>query len=237
MTRVVYDGSDITSVLAPVGVYVESIERGLGVSPDNVSVRRSGSDGSRFVRTSLPSRTITIGIAISAPTNIDARLAEEQLIAKLFRSEPRDLEFSDQMGAYRAVLDSVAVASPSQSLSKGSITFLCPDPFRYGQPRVVAGTGSVVGHTNWYVEPVWTVQPPNNSNPVKLSVDGVEIEIAATIPSAGVTFDSSRRETRVGGTLKVIEVSGEYPVLKENSVISVVPVGSTITGAYTERWL
>lgn len=234
-----FDGVVVGSTVSNGTFCIERVERNLGVSPDVTMVRRVANDGSRFVRADLPSRTIDLTIGVYAKTAAFARDVENVLKQQLFRQEPCPLSFSDETGTYYAILSDVSVDSPLDRWSTGTITFTCPDPFRYGSAKTITDISSSLTNvgTNWYVLPEIEVKPPNNSNPVKVDIDGQEIVIAATIPSSGVVFDSAIRETRVGGVLKVTEVSGEYPSLREGSVVTVTPPASAITLSYTERWL
>jgi len=215
--------------------------RGRSVIAPEVSLDRSVAlDGSRFVDLSFPPREITIEVAVVSDSLLTQRAAERALMGWLTALGPRRLEFSDQPGRYYEAVFSMATHSRGQQDWSGfSLVFTCPRPYLFG--------GSVSGEvalaepldlqTNWYVEPKWSVRASGAVPGFTLEVGGREYVYDGPVAAnQTVVIDAARRETRVGGALRVPEVSGVYPIARYGDEVTLSVAGS-VEFEYEARWL
>lgn len=236
-----YASQDLAAVLGAQGRVTISNVTGRSLLPLAVSTANSiAYDGDRFVDAKLPSREIGVELSILGDgTEATARAHERAIQGALLSRTPQRLEFSDQPDRwYEGILSGASVSQGGKSWLTGLATFECPRPFLYAAPVTEAVLdGEHDSQTNWYVEPAWRVQVGTGVSGFTLTVDGVAYEYdGALASSAVVTIDTARRETRVGGQLRVMEASGVYPVLTAHSEVALSVPGS-ISVEYQPRWV
>lgn len=191
----------------------------------------SGINGQRLLEWSLPSRDITVEFTLIAPFLIDQRKAEETLSGLLFSSEPEQLSFEDQEGYFEAIYSDVSIAEERATVTDGAITFFCPDPFRYVAEHVTNDARYI--KTNHFIEPILTVQT-GAADRFELIVNGRALLIETTIPAnSEIIIDTEKEEVTVNGELKVLEVSGYYPVMMPRNAINM----DDYTVRYMERYV
>lgn len=236
------DGVDIPALLTPEGgQFVIARVGGRNLLAPEASLTRSlGRDGSRFIEASLPPREITIEYSVIGDHKLDtARRIDLALAGSLVTREPRRLAFSDQgVRWYEAILTSANLRQAGETWYSGQLVFTCPRPFLYGSLVQAEISEQYSAQTNYFVEPVWTVQM-GAAAPAGfvLTVGGSRFEYSGALASsARVVINSARRETRVDGALRVPEISGAYPVLEAHSAIALSVPG--IVGVdYQARWV
>lgn len=203
--------------------------------------RSVGSDGSRFIEASLPPRELVVQYSLLGDgTLASQREADQVLLGALLSREPRRLEFDDQDGRfYEGILTGAPVAAGGKTWYSGSAAFTCPQPYLYG--GMVATTisrGTYSASTNYYVEPVWTIRASGDAaSGFTLTVNGEAFTYAGAVNSgSSAVIDSTKRETRVGGALRVAEVSGPYPVLNADNTVAL-SIPGIISVEYRARWV
>lgn len=205
-----------------------------------VSEARSQSrDGSRFVEASLPPREIAVEFAVLGDGTFETmRTIENKITGALLTSAPARLVFDDQAGRfYEAILSKADVRRGGGHWIDVAVTFRAPRPYLYG-PVIEATVGSTyVAETNWYVEPVWRIRAGQAApDGFTLDVNGAKyLYEGALTSSQTVTINTAARETRLGNTLKVLEVAGDYPILRASNTISL-SISGTIDVEYRARW-
>lgn len=239
---ITFDGANLATTLSGPDWCVEEIARGGFAAPDVTMWRRAGADGSVFLDATLPPKEITLTIAVLLSNSIDARTAERELGAKLLTSGPRTLRFSDDPAGftYSAILSDVSLSSSPSRYVRGTLTFTVPDALLTG-PQVVLTypyESPLLIPTNWHVFPRWQFSFTGNVTRFALLKDGIEVYVydGPITPAQTLVIDTQARETRVGGTLRILEIDGEYPALEaSNEVTFAVTGGSIASGSLTYR--
>ncbi|MBP2317407.1 distal tail protein Dit [Nesterenkonia lacusekhoensis] len=241
-----FNGNSVNEVLEDEGFRfgVRNIEGEGLIARDPHTVDLPG-DGSRWVDTRVGPRQITIEYQAQAGKSPGHDAMEEQarleevLQGVLFSDAPRPLRFSHQHGLFRGTLQALGKTQNHAHMHVGTMTFLCPDPFRYGDQETLEpdAEGVVNVLTNYYVEPVLTWETTEAVGSAWVAVDGRRLTIDTAV-SAGqqIRVDARRMETRVGGVLNVEDVRGRYPRLRPGSVLTT-NTGGTISVSYERRWL
>lgn len=240
MISVTFDGVDLVESLRSAGAdaHVTGISGRVGLAMDVTTQRLAGADGSRLVEATLPERTIVVSVAVWSSSRTVQESVQRLLDGMVHRHELARLDFSDQDGHYEAILADASVGLELPTVLTVKLSFLCPDPFLVGSGvTVTVADGAVDIETNYLVRPVLTVVSGSDLSGLTLTVNGADFVFDAAVPSGqALVIDSVACETRLAGTLKVLEVSGEYPVLgASNTITASDPV--TISVAYTPRWV
>ncbi|MDR2372907.1 MAG: phage tail family protein [Bifidobacteriaceae bacterium] len=201
-----------------------------------------GADGASVASAVLAERVVAVSFAaLAADRSAAAKLAVERALAGwLLSREPRPLVFSDQAPKfYEAVLSAYTVSVERPNWIAGSLAFTCPGPWLWADKITVAspdGDGVLEADTNAYVEPVWTITPAASVSSLTLTVNGAPFSYSGPVtPLSPLLVDSAARETRQGGTLRVAEVDGDYPVLGASNTVLV--SSGTASASYRPRWV
>lgn len=237
-----FDGVNVPGLFVPPGAqFVVGPVSGRNSLALDASLAPSvGRDGAKFIDASLPSRDITVDYTVSGDGTLASQRAQDAiLMGALLSRGPRRLSFTDQPGRwYEGIFTGAPVKGGGHTWYSGQAGFMCPRPFLYG-PAVTAVINEVyVAQTNYFVEPVWTVQAGADApNGFTLTVNDQEFHYDGPVTSSTrVVVDSGQRETRIGGALRVMEASGVYPVLEEISAVSLSIPGS-VSVKYQARWV
>lgn len=238
---VTFDGMPLADVVSGVGAeyFLRSV-RGRGLMGMAAQFDNSrGMDGERFLDARLPARDISIEIGLLGASVLDARRMERALSGALHRREPAPLTFADQDGHYDAILTGATVAAPNAQTLTATLAFTCPSPFLWGDQVTTPLVGSHLSvETNYVVEPVVTVTPANPAPAgFTLTVNGKSWAYEGPLAAGqAVVIDSGKRETRIQGALRVLEVSGAYPLLRAENEIEL-NIGATVSVTYRARWI
>lgn len=199
---------------------------------------RPGAPGVRYIESQPPSREITIPYGLYSDDS-ETRRNAGRLMGRLMGRGLQQVEFSDQDGGYYVAKVSNSEGDSSMPyLGAGTLTFFCPQPFLYGPEHTTEPVSGVLTiETNHYVEPVilWTTDQQVGA--AWIEVDGKRLTIDTQI-SAGqqIRIDCARKETRVGGVLNVVNIHGEYPQVRDGSMVTSSP-GGDMSFTYQERWI
>jgi predicted phage tail component-like protein len=142
-------------------------------------------------------RTIEVHMEISALNAEDLRKTSEDLAAWLITDEPAELVFDDEADRiYYAVIDGSFSPEEIVSHGYGTVTFICPDPYKYGVEKAVsfANIGSFVTEGTVEAEPVIRCEIKADTTFVAVS-DGERINLIGN--PAEVEQTPYERETRV----------------------------------------
>lgn len=243
---IIFAGQSIPDALAAEGVDfgVMDIEGEGLLGSENQSDDRPGTDGHRLVDSNLPARTIIVSYSLQVASEasheaLTDRLAIERLLnGLLHRPGLSRLEFSHMDGYFMARLSALPKATRYAHMFQGAIEFYAPQPFLYGPEHTTEPNGGVLTvETNHHVEPVILWETDQQVGAVWIEVDGKRLTIDTQI-SAGqqIRIDCARKETRVGGVLNVVNIHGEYPKVRDGSVVTTSP-GGDMSFTYQERWI
>ncbi|MFZ7945657.1 distal tail protein Dit [Neobacillus sp. 19] len=97
-----------------------------------------GMAGAYLSETNTDVRVIEVNVEISADSADELRKQSEDLAAWLYTKEPVELVFDDEVDRiYYAVVDGTFNPEEIVSHGYGTITFICPDPYKYGAEKAV----------------------------------------------------------------------------------------------------
>lgn len=239
-----FNGVDVANFLAGHG-YLFKVNstsgRELIQQEHNVS-HVSGRDGGRLLDTTLPSRTITVEYTIKSDSYIDMRQLDD-LLGGIFLSEgTKRLSFRDQVGHYNATYESKEVSLENHLIQQGTLTFFCPEPFRFGSKVYLpefamtpTKSAMVEANTNYQIEPILTFRTTGTATFFSVAFEGGSIRIEVPVKNGTIIeVNTQTAEVRVDNQIKVLEVTGSFPVLTSKPHYFIANIGATFTGEYTE---
>jgi hypothetical protein len=241
-----YGGENLATLLERLGVRFTVLEvAGAGVLGRYVhTVNNLGGDGARRLDAHLLERRIYVHYKLEtlSPINHDSLVLQaeaEALINRVLHGHGlAELRVSFRDGYFVAEPDEVAVHRQLAHYQSGTITFVCPSPFLWGEFRTVEPSGGRVQvESNYFVEPVivWTTDTTHGAPHIE--VDGTRLTVDTQVSGGQqIRIDSARKETRVGGVLNVENIHGVYPRLFDGSTLTTSP-GGDVTVQYQARWI
>jgi predicted phage tail component-like protein len=103
-----------------------------------------GRPGAYLDTTETDIRTIEVDILVSAESAEDLRKMSEDLADWLITDQPAELIFDDELDrTYYAVIDGTFSPDEIVAHGAGTLTFLCPDPYKYGPEETIDFIDSV----------------------------------------------------------------------------------------------
>lgn len=99
-------------------------------------VSAPGMTGAHLSYTETQIREITVPITIEAKNIKDLQKVKEDLAEWLIHDEPKELVFKDEPDRiYYAIVDGSLDLDEIVRYGRGEITFICPDPYKYGPEK------------------------------------------------------------------------------------------------------
>lgn len=242
-----FDGVNIKEAMQQRGfLFIVTNTTGRGMlGHETVTASSSGVDGERLLDATLPSRDIEVEFTIKADNLLKLREAEDLLTTLLLHKTEKPLHFEDQKGTYTVIVTSFDTSLETDRIKQGSVTFYCANPFRMGDTVTLPSTEYVATvpqeitvNANYTTEARIEVKLLGGAGKVELKVNDSVIKYEPKQVISGtstVVFDSEKLEVRVGGILKVLEVTGDFPLFKSGVNVITVNVPSLLTIKYTER--
>ena len=97
-----------------------------------------GMAGAHLSHTDIQARVITVPILVKAKNISDLQKIKEDMAEWLIHDEPKELIFKDEPDrVYYALVDGELELDEIFSTGQGEITFICPDPYKYGEEITV----------------------------------------------------------------------------------------------------
>lgn len=190
-----------------------------------------GVDGVRYIGRNAPEREIEVDYTLECKDLTALRKAEKKMFAVLNSNEPEELRFEDQDGYFKAVLTDSSVSLETHRVQQGTLIFLCPEPFLYGED--VETTARNDWRTNYHVHPLVEIKPTNDTVIISTGGRSLTIENAS---GGNITIDFANKEVKQGEVLKVLDLYGRFPIIMEESMLNT--SGADIVKiTYKARWL
>lgn len=237
--RIVFNNTDLSTILPDTVMHIGNVQGREFLSPDVTTVAYKGTHGSRFVTSRYPSRTITVDVTIVGYCADSMPSYASQLMTALAVDTPAALSFSDQEGMFQAIVSAVDLDEHA-TYADGTITFTCPQPFRYGELQEVdfSTLESAVLQTNYTVEPTLYLIVNGSASMLEVNVNGESLTLDMNVSNGDViVINSETRTVTVNNKLVVLELSGTFPTLKRtgNTIRFSTPCSGN--GSYVARWL
>lgn len=129
--KITFDGIDISPFF-----YVKSTG-GRGVTGREVNTATIGNRPGGFLRdTRIPVRVITVEVLFAFRSEEELKKKQEELTFILHTEEPKPLIFHDEPDrVYNAVFESISEGEEQGGFQTATLTFICPDPKKYGPAK------------------------------------------------------------------------------------------------------
>ena len=120
--------------------------RGRGIVPSELTlIEVPGRHGAYFSNKRKPPRTLEVDYTITASTRQELREKIGELNAIFNVSEPVPIVFDDEPGyTYYGIPESAEEKTEFVRVHQGTITFVCPDPYKYGLEKEALFPSDVV---------------------------------------------------------------------------------------------
>ncbi|MCU7525658.1 MAG: hypothetical protein HF308_14365 [Ignavibacteria bacterium] len=131
-----------------------------------------GMPGAHLDGTDVGVRQLDIPVLIESKDFAELKTMTEDLAAWLVTSEPKELIFDDEPNRiYYAVVDGTFDPEEIVRVGAGNITFICPDPYKYGVDKISKFTNTGIVNVNGTAtsEPVTTVTVSQDTTFVAIS--------------------------------------------------------------------
>ena len=160
-------------------VYGRGIE---GVENNLISV--PGRDGAYSAYTYRPPRYLNVSVTIKGTSFHDLRKKLERL-SSILNTDGKNvpITFGDELDRiYYGKLDQVSGGYEKSHIYQAVITFICPDPFKYGKEETVTGTDNLTIHNQGTAEtePIFELTATKKSTFAMVS-DGTNYNVIGTI--------------------------------------------------------
>lgn len=183
MITFTYDGIDFSDKLM-----VHDI-RGRSIAPSEVDTSDTpGRPGARFRRKRHLTRIIEIDVTVVSSSLETLREDVDELTYLLDKDIPRPLVFSDESDkTYYAILTGEAIEDAVKTMEQFTITFLCPDPMKYGPEKTADITNGEIITIGGRApaKPITTVTLDAPSSFVAIS-NGDDINLIGDYPTAEI---------------------------------------------------
>ena len=122
------------------------------IGRDSTLLTTLGKDGAYPSYSRFPVRQLTVEITMKAPTFEELRKKVEKLAKFVNSPEEREIRFADEMDRrYYGMLDDVDGEFEDSRIFKTTLTFVCSDPYKYGEDvEVVSSNGTLVINNEGY---------------------------------------------------------------------------------------
>lgn len=116
---------------------------------DHQLIEVSGLPGAYLSESKTKTRKITVPVNVFYSSISELQKIKEEIASWLIHDEPKELIFDDESDrTYFAIVDGSLELNENLKVGKGTITFLCPDPYKYGPEVSVKFTSDVFSVIN-----------------------------------------------------------------------------------------
>ncbi|MEH7236750.1 distal tail protein Dit [Bacillus sp. JJ1562] len=124
---------------------VRGVERPTWAPIEHEIIEIPGRPGGYISGKKIKVRVINVPIEVRGLNSSNLQSLKEELAAWLITDEPKKLIFNDEPNRiYYAEVTEELDLDEILWKGKGVITFLCPDPYKYGEEQTVTGTGPLI---------------------------------------------------------------------------------------------
>jgi predicted phage tail component-like protein len=156
-----YNGTNLLTAVS--GLSITDISGRGPISQDIETISVPGQAGAYFVQKNIPVRTIAVSIELTGLTLADIRAKVDTLNSYLKVDGPKSMVFNDESNRmYYGILSGNQDWNEVLFTGKGTLNFLCPDPFKYSSTTSSASytsneTATITVNGNEPTEPVTTI--------------------------------------------------------------------------------
>lgn len=171
----------------------------------------AGLPGSLLESTTTEIRTIEIPVTVVGKDRFEVRKLEEDLATWLIHEEPRELVFDDEPDrVYYALVNGSLDIDDIANFGKGTLRFICPDPYKYGAEKEVTFESSASFDVEGTVETEPVIEVTLNGDTEYVAVsNGTDINM--------VGFPAKQEEVPAPPETQIFKTSGENLIGWTNS--------------------
>jgi predicted phage tail component-like protein len=138
-----------------------------------------GLPGGYLQNTNTGIRTIEVPVLIKAINRVEIQKIKEDLAEWLISDKPEELIFDDESDRmYYALVDGSVDIDELVNTGKGTITFICPDPYKYGPEKDIEFVDSATFNVEGTVESYPVIEVEIDQDATYLAVsDGERINL------------------------------------------------------------
>lgn len=201
--------------------------------------------GAYDVGSDLGAREIEVEVTVVGSSQADLRTKVRQIAGWLYQEELRPLVFADEPDkTYYARIDGVTDLNEVVNVGRGTITFLCPEPFAYGATKVqsLASDPSVVNSGSFKTFPKITATFTASAPYFKV-MNGTKSVLVNRSFAVGEVLEIDHQKNRVtvngSRVMTSLDLSSEFfPLAEGTNLLTVDPPNkAAVTVEWAERWL
>ncbi|WP_102335750.1 distal tail protein Dit [Salimicrobium jeotgali] len=138
--RMVFNGMDIVDKLGttkngqPKLVIADVVGRSV-TTVENETVGVPGKAGSHLLRSKEPQRVLEVPFILRGETHEQLRMDVNKLSELLITPSEANISFNDEPYTYYGKLEGEVPLTEHRTNAKGTLTFICPDPYKYGEEK------------------------------------------------------------------------------------------------------
>ncbi|SDX62954.1 distal tail protein Dit [Salimicrobium album] len=138
--RMVFNGMDIvdklgtTEIGQPKLVIADVVGRSV-TTVENETVGVPGKAGSHLLRDEQPHRVLEVPFILRGETHEQLRADVDKLSELLVTPHEVNISFNDEPYTYYGKLEGEVPLTEHRTTAKGTLTFICPDPYKYGTEK------------------------------------------------------------------------------------------------------
>lgn len=188
-------------------------------------------------------RSLPIPVYFKAGSIGDLQKMKEDIAAWLIHDDPKPLIFDDESDrTYYAVVDGSFDVEEFVRVGSGTIPFICPDPYKYGEEKTVPilSGGKIVNNGTVETSPIITVTFEVAAQNFTITCGGKVVRIFYNfIKNDILTIDLAKRKVLINGKLNMQTYAWDsqpFSLMPGNNTLTFT-TGATVKITYKERWL
>jgi len=200
-----------------------------------------GRDGSMFGGTRHAPVSLSFDLYAIGGTRDERQQAMRALAGWLAVDEPKRLALGDECGLWRmAIPNDESTQEAYLNADYASVTFVCPDPWLYGEEHEWAlgsSTTLLVGGSCEAPIDITVTGARAGTLTVTNTTTGQSLSVSGVPAGAAVSIKSSECVVTVNGTTKVLTASSRWLHAQPGeNVITVTNGGTSVVASVTDRW-
>ena len=202
-----------------------------------------GRPGAHLIKkTKVEPRPLPIPVYFKAESIADLQKMKEELAAWLIHDDPKPLVFDDEPDrTYYAIVDGSFDVEEFVRTGKGTIPFICPDPYKYGEEKTVPinSGGRIVNNGTVDTNPVLTITFTAATNNFEITCGSKMVRVIYNfIKNDVLTIDMDKRKVLINNVVNMTAYAWDSQPFSltpgNNTLTFTAGVDAKVT--YRERW-
>jgi predicted phage tail component-like protein len=209
------------------------------MTQEAVLQQKNGSPGSHYKKRIIPERFIPVTFELVGDSLEDIRKKVDSLNDILNLAQPEAITFSDEPGlTYYGLLSGQPDWDEYLSIGKGRITFVCPDPYKYGEEKTMSlGPEPFLNEGSVEVSPIVSATFTAAASEYKIThSDGKFVRVIYNFVAGDqLAIDVAKRKVLINGVVNQTTYywgNKPFKLLPGENTLTVTPVGTETTITY-----